>query len=117
MASWFCNLLGVALIGAGLWGFFTGPQDHKLAEFGVNDMLSMVHIVTGAISLAAALAGIGTAKLGCLGLGVLFAGLAGAGFANVLDVTERLNLNGPDNVLNAGIAVACLFVGVTSRGD
>jgi uncharacterized protein DUF4383 len=117
MASWFCNLLGVGLIGAGLWGFFTGPQDHKLLEFGVNGVLSMVHLVTGAIALAAALAGNRTAKLGCLLLGVLYAGLAGAGFANVLDVTERLNLNGPDNVLNAGIAAACLFVGATSRGD
>lgn len=117
MASWFSNLLGVGLIGAGLWGFFTGPQDHKLAAFGVNGVLSMLHIVTGAIALAGGLAGNRTAKLGCLLLGVLFAGLAGAGFANVLDVTEKLNLNGPDNVLNAGIAVVCLFVGVTSRSD
>lgn len=117
MASWFSTWLGLGFLGAGLWGFFTGPQDHKLAVFGVNGVFSMVHIVTGAVALAGALAGNRTAKLACLGLGVLYAGLAGAGFANVSDVVERLNLNGPDNVLNAGIAALSLIVGVTSRGD
>jgi hypothetical protein len=117
MASWFSTWLGLGLMAAGLWGFFTGPQNHKLAAFGVNGTFSMIHLLTGALALAAALAGNRTAKLACLTLGVLYAGLAGAGFANVLAVTEQLNLNAPDHMLNAGIAAVCFFVGLTSRGD
>jgi len=117
MASWFSTWLGLGLLGAGLWGFFTGPQHHKLGPFGVTGMLSMMQLVLGALSLAAALAGNRSAKLMVLVLGVVFTGLAGAGFANVLPVTERLNLNGPDNVLNAVLAGVCLLVGLTSRSD
>ena len=117
MASWFSTWLGLALIGAGLWGFFTGPQDHKLAVFGVNGTLSLMHLVAGALALAAALAGNRTAKLICLVLGLIFGALAAAGFASVLEITDRLNLNGPDHVLNACIAAACLLVGMASRGD
>jgi uncharacterized protein DUF4383 len=117
MASWFSTLLGLGLMGVGLWGFFTGPQNHKLAQFGVNGELSLVHLLTGAVSLAAALAGNRAAKLTCLALGLAYGALAGAGFANVLVITERLNLNRPDHMANAVIAVICLFVGVTSRSD
>jgi len=117
MASWVSTWLGLGLLGAGLWGFFTGPQHHKLGPFGVTGMLSMLLLVTGALSLAAALAGNRTAKMMALGLGVVFTGLAGAGFANVLPVTERLNLNGPDTVVSAVIAGVCLLVGLTSRSD
>ena len=80
-------------------------------------MLSMLHLLTGAGALTVALAGNRAAKLGCLALGVVYGGLAAAGFAGVFDVTEKLNLNGPDHVLNAGIAAVSLFVGLTSRGD
>jgi len=117
MASWFSTWLGLGLLGAGLWGFFTGPQNHKLGPFGVTGMLSMLQLLLGALSLVAALAGNRTAKMTALALGVVFTGLAGAGFANVLPVIERLNLNGPDNVVNAVLAGLCLLVGMTSRSD
>ncbi len=117
MASRFSTWLGLGLLGAGLWGFFTGPQNHKLGPFGTNGVLSMLFLVAGALSLAAALAGNRSAKLMALVLGVGFVGLAGAGFANVLPVMERLNLNGPDSVLSAVLAGLCLLVGMTSRSD
>src|SRR5262245_1120837 len=101
MASWFSTWLGLGLLGAGLLGFFTGPQHHKLGPFGVTGLLSMLLLVCGALSLAAALAGNRTAKMTVLGLGVVFTGLAGAGFANVVPVTGRLNLNGPDAIVTA----------------
>jgi hypothetical protein len=117
MASWFSTWLGLGLLGAGLWGFFTGPQNHKLGPFGINGWLSMMFLLMGALLLVAALAGNRSAKMMALVLGVVFTGLAGAGFANVLPVMERLNLNGPDSIVSAVLAGLCLLVGMTSRSD
>ena len=117
MASWFSTWLGLGLLGFGLWGFFTGAQDHKVLMFGVNGVLNMVHLLSGALALVGALAGNRTAKLLCLALGVLFGTLACADLTGVRLVTDQLNLNGPDNILHGAIAVVCLFVGVASRSD
>jgi hypothetical protein len=117
MASWFSTWLGLGLLGLGLWGFFTGTQDHKVMMFGVNGVLSMVHLLSGALALVGALAGNRTAKLLCLALGVIFGTLACADLLRVTMVSGQLNLNGPDNILHGVIALVCLFVGVASRSD
>jgi hypothetical protein len=117
MASWFSTWLGIALIGFGIWGLFSGAHDHELYVIGVNGVLNMVHLLSGALVLVAALAGNRMAKLALLGVAVLFGTLAGAGFGNVTAVTEQLNMNPANHVAYAGLAVLALIVGLGSRSD
>ena len=84
---------------------------------GVNGMLNMVHLLTGALSLVAALAGNRMAKLACLAMAVIYGTLAGAGFTGVTAVTHPLNLNSANYMVYAGVAVVALLVGLASRGD
>ncbi len=117
MAKGFSVLLGIVLFGVGLWGTFTGGHDHLLLMFGVNATHNLVHLVSGALALMAAVAGMRYAKLFCLAFGAVYATVAVAGFANVAPMVQALNLNNADNLLHAGIGVVCLWVGVASRWE
>lgn len=117
MASWFSTWLGLGLIGIGLWGLFTGAHNHELYRISVNGVLNMVHLLTGALALVAALAGNRMAKFACLALAVIYGTLAGAGFTNVTAVTEPLHMNDANHVLYAAIAAVSVLVGIASRSD
>ena len=52
----FCAFLGAALLATGVLGSLTGGHDHNLIVFGVNASHNVVHLVSGALALAIALA-------------------------------------------------------------
>lgn len=117
MAKKFALLLGVVLLGTGVWGWLTGGHDHVLVVFGVNMTHNLVHVLSGVIALLAVLAGGEKAsKLYCLVFGAVYGLVAVAGFLNVTQVVTILNLNTADNFLHTGIAAASLYFGATSKG-
>jgi hypothetical protein len=117
MVTGFTAVLGLGLLGIGLWGAYSGGYDHTLLVFGVNATHNVVHLVSGALALVAALSGARYAKFYCLGFGVAYGATAVAGYAGVTPVVDALHLNAADNALHAGIAALCLWVGSASRGE
>ena len=111
MARPFCTLLGIVLIGVGLWGVVTGAHAHELLVFGVNGSHNLVHLISGVLAIAAAWAGAGAARTFCLAFGAIYGVVAVAGFTNISSVVGLLNLNRADDLLHAAIAAACLAVG------
>ena len=111
MARPFCTLLGIVLLGVGVWGLMTGAHAHELVVFSINGNHNLVHLLSGALAIIAAFAGRGAAKTFCLVFGAIYGVVAVAGFVYIEAVVELLNLNTPDNLLHAAIAVACLVVG------
>ncbi len=116
MAKTFAMVLGVVLLGVGLWGTVTGGgHDHKVMVFGINPTHNLVHAVSGALALILALSGERGAKLFCLLFGAVYGIVALAGLFNIGAVVQMLNLNMADNLLHLAIAAACLFVGAQSK--
>lgn len=116
MAKKFSLLLGVILLAVGVAGWRTGGHDHNLIIFGINMKHNLVHILSGALALLAGLAGEKYAKTYCLAFGAVYGLVTIAGFLHVTQAVQLLNLNQADNFLHLGISVACLGVGVTSKG-
>jgi hypothetical protein len=115
MLKTFTLVLGVILLGVGLLGVVTGGHDHELIIFGINTTHNIVHLLSGALAVAAALAGFKMAKAFCLSFGVVYGLVAVAGFVDIRPVISMLNLNAADNWLHTAIAAGCLFFGATSK--
>jgi hypothetical protein len=116
MIKSFTLVLGVVLLGVGVFGYATGGHDHLLLSiFGINMTHNLVHILSGAAAIGLAMAGPKTAKMFCLAFGVVYGLVAVAGFANVSQAVSMLNLNQADNLLHTAIAGACLFMGATAK--
>jgi hypothetical protein len=111
MARPFSILLGVVLLAVGLCGTATGSHNHKLVVFGINASHNLVHVLSGALAIAAGLAGARYATIYCLAFGTVYGLVAVLGFFNVPFAVNLLNLNMPDNFLHLAISVACLWVG------
>ncbi len=104
-------ILGIALIAAGVIGFFMNP----IVFFSVNTVHNIVHLASGAIALVAVGAGYGATRLYLIAFGIVYALVTVAGFAKIQQLVSLLNLNQPDNFLHAAIAVVCLIVGFGSN--
>ena len=116
MAKTLALVLGVVLLAVGVVGWFTGGHDHTLLNlFGINMTHNIVHLLTGAVGLVAALNSEKSSKLFLLVFGAVYAVVALAGFLNVDMAVSLLNLNTPDNFLHLAIAAACLGVGLQSK--
>jgi hypothetical protein len=115
MAQPFSMLLGIVLLGVGLWGTFTGGHAHTLMVFGINGSHNLVHVVSGALAIGVSLGSGAYARAYCVAFGAVYGLVAIAGFANVTPVALMLNLNAADNVLHLGIAAACLLAAIQSR--
>jgi hypothetical protein len=116
MAKRFTTVLGVVLLVMGLWGMATGGGDHLLLVFGVNAGHNLLHLVTGAAALIAAMKGERASMIYCLAFGTLYGVLAVAGFFLVPWLMRGLNLNYADDFLHLVIAAACLWIGGQSKG-
>ena len=115
MARPFSIVLGIVLLAVGLWGTATGSDAHKLVAFGINANHNLVHVLSGALALAAGLAGTRYATTFALAFGTVYGAVAVLGFFNVHSVVNLLNLNMADNFLHLVISVACLWVGGMSK--
>jgi len=104
-------ILGLALLAAGIAGFFMNP----ILAFSVNTLHNVVHLASGALALIAVAAGYGLARLYLIVFGLIYALVTVAGFANIQQVVTLLHLNPPDNYLHAAIAIVCLTVGLGAK--
>ena len=115
MAKKFSLVLGIVLLLVGLCGSFSGGHPHNLIIFGINLTHNWVHILSGVVGLAAALAGERYAKFYCL----VFSGVYGivtlGGLFRVAALVRLLNLNMADNVLHLAITIGCFWFGIKSK--
>jgi hypothetical protein len=109
MASLVCKIMGVAFLVIAVWGFITG---HEVLIFHVNTAHNVVHLLSGAAALACGFAGEPAARIFSIAFGLVYALVAGLGFANVAFAVDLLRLNEADNWLHAGIAAVFLVAGV-----
>lgn len=109
MAKGFSLMLGIALMGIGVWGWVSGGHNHELIVFGINFTHNAVHLLSGVLALAASAYGEKSAKAYCFVFGTVYGLVTVAGFLNIDAVVQRLNLNHADNFLHLAIAVACLI--------
>ena len=115
MVKKFTLVLGVVLLAVGVLGVLTGGHDHTLIIFGINLTHNAVHVLSGAVALAAAMGGDKYAKLYCLIFGAVYGLVTVAGFLSIAPAVSLLNLNMADNVLHLAISGACLFVGFQAK--
>src|ERR671936_1720845 len=114
----FCLIVGAVLVIAGIIGFFynsTFTSDESVHDdvFGilsVNGWHNVVHIVTGALGLAAFAGGAYAARTYAAGLGVVYIAVAIWGFiiGSGDSILSIVPVNTEDNVLHAAIGVAGL---------
>ncbi len=115
MLKQFTILLGIVLLGIGVWGYLTGGHDHELIVFGINFTHNLVHILSGILALGAGLAGVKYAKWYCMLFGVVYGLVTVGGFLAFEPVVTMLNLNMADNLLHLVISASCLWMGFTSK--
>jgi len=113
---------GILFLLGGILGFVRGITENEmfLGIFMVNTAHSIMHVVSGAIFLAASSLGAGAVRLWFLIFGVFYAVLAGLGF-KVGDgmILGLISNNRNDSWGHAGLALVLLLIGVfapNSRG-
>lgn len=107
--------LGLGLMTLGVMGFLPEFTSYgKLFNtFQVNSWHNLIHIVTGVLALICALSsGIAT-KIFFIIFGLIYAIFAGYGFMQGDGMLlNTIAVNGADNFLHAGIALAFLYFGL-----
>ncbi len=114
MAKALAIVLGLVLIAVGIRGMMTGSS--HVMRFGVSPSHNLIHVLSGAVALLAALGGERPAMIFCLVFGVVYGLVAVLGFFQIRFVVQLLNLNMPDNFLHLGISAVCLVAGALSKG-
>lgn len=105
-------LLSLVFIVLGVAGFFTGSP---LLVFQVDPLHNVIHLVSGLIGLYCARAGYPMARAYLMLFGLIYAAVAVVGFIQGSTILGMMPVNMEDNLLHAGIAVACLLVGFGSK--
>src|SRR3712207_1966131 len=122
LAQWYCLLAGLALLLAGLFGFFAdatfdtvanavdndggnsgGLQGDSFLGFEVNGWHNVVHLLSGLVLLAAANAA-PAARLTALAFGAVYGLVALIGLIDGEDVLGFIPVNGADNILHLLLA-------------
>ena len=129
LAQWFCLIVGLTLILAGIAGFFVeakfdtaiggdpGALDgESLLGFEVNGWHNVVHIATGLFLLVFA-ARHAAAKTAALVFGVTYAVVTVIGLIDGKDVLGLIPVNKADNVLHIVLSVLAIAVGLASTRD
>src|SRR5207253_3821971 len=114
MAKTLGMLFGIVFLAVGILGFVPGitTNDMLLGIFMVNPMHSLVHIVSGAIFLFAAMSGAGAARLWFQIFGVIYAIVAVLGFMNPAGpLLGMISNNPPVTYLHVVLAAAMLLIG------
>ena len=119
MAKSIVMLFSAVLVLVGIIGFVNDPV---LGIFEVNTAHNLVHLLSGAVGLAMAPRGEGSARTFALGFGAVYALVAVLGFMSVDHTaphTMLLNLveiNAADNYLHVLLAAVFLVTGLVSSG-
>ena len=129
LAQWFCLIVGLTLIVAGILGFFVepkfdtatggdpGPLDgEKLLLFEVNGWHNVVHLASGLFLLAFAMRH-AAARTAALAFGVIYGIVTVIGLADGVDVLGLLPVNPADNVLHILVNAAGFAAGLLSTRD
>lgn len=118
-------VFGVVYLLVGLAGFlvtgdvgFASPDGDPLIVFGVNPLHNIVHLLVGAVLLAASRRH-ASARAANLGVGgaYLLLGLIGLFIANAQNPLNILAFNGWDNVLHFATALVLLGVALGTDKD
>ena len=124
-AQWYCLLGGIALLLAGILGFFadsafdTGSNidgDRLLGIFEVNGIHNLVHIASGALLLAASPKR-ASARTVAIAFGAVYGIVTIIGLIDGQTVLGLLPVNPADNVLHIALSALGLITGFMSRGS
>jgi hypothetical protein len=123
-AQWYCLLAGLALLLAGVFGFFadssftTGDavQGDTFLAFEVNAIHNLVHVASGLVLVAASV-NRRSARAVALAFGVVYGLVAIIGLIDGEDVLGVIPINGADNALHVALAVLGIISGAISRDD
>jgi hypothetical protein len=135
-AQWYCLLVGLALLLAGVFGFAadasfdtsattdgdrTGNADGQLQGdgflgFEVNAWHNIVHVLSGVVLLAA-FRRRSPAKAVALAFGVVYGVVALIGLIDGSDVLGIIPVNAADNVLHIALSALGILAALMSRGD
>jgi hypothetical protein len=123
-AQWYCLLAGLALLLAGVLGFFsdssfdTGDavQGDRFIGFEVNAIHNLIHVASGLLLLAASPRR-PSARVVALGFGLVYGLVAIIGLIDGEDVLGLIPINGADNILHVALAALGVITGLISRDD
>jgi hypothetical protein len=117
-AELFCLVVGLTLVIAGIIGFFYNSEftsdesvrDPVLGILDVNGWHNVVHLLTGAVTLAFAFAGAAQARLWALIFGIVYIAVAAWGFiiGDGDSILSIIPVNTEDNVLHLVLGLAGL---------
>jgi hypothetical protein len=120
-AQMYCRLAGLALLLAGIAGFFAdsgfgtgdGVDGSNLIIFEVNGWHNLVHLVSGVLLLAAAPRR-ASAKTIALLFGITYGAVAVIGIIDGSDVLGLIPVNAPDHVLHVALALTGILAALAS---
>jgi hypothetical protein len=120
-AQWYCLLVGAALLLAGVAGFVadasfdtgTGLQGDLFLGFEVNGWHNVVHVLSGAVLLAASPRR-PTARAVAAAFALTYGVVTIIGIADGEDVLGLIPVNPADNVLHVAISLVGLLAAIAS---
>ena len=123
-AQWYCLLAGLALLGAGIFGFIADAtfdsgnnlNGDSFLGFEVNGWHNVVHILSGLLLLSA-FRRRGLAKTIAIVFGLTYGVVTLIGLIDGNDVLGIIPVNPADNILHIALTALALFTGFTSPGD
>ena len=124
-AQWYCLIFGAVLLLVGLIGFLadagfdTGSDidgDKLLGIFEVNGFHNIVHLLSGAVLLAASPKR-KTAKTVALAFGIVYLLVAIIGLIQGDNILGIIPINPADNVLHIAISLLGIAAALMSSGD
>jgi preprotein translocase subunit Sss1 len=105
--------VGYVFLLVGLLGFVPNPIASPDGIFEVNALHNVVHLLSGAVALAAGYTSESNSEAYDVGFGAVYALVTVLGFLGVGFVVDLLSLNMADNILHLAITVALLGAGLT----
>ncbi len=102
----FTYLLGAIFIVVGALGFVLPSP--LLGLFEVDAVHNIIHLLSGALALAAASAGVQMARMYLMVFGLVYAIVTVVGMSMGGDILGIFHVNMFDNYLHAGISALCL---------
>ena len=104
--------VGSVLLLVGLLGFVPNPIASPEGIFEANALHNVVHLLSGAVALAAGYTSETTSEAYNVGFGAVYALVTVLGFLGVGFVVDLLSLDMADNILHLAITVAVLGSGL-----
>ncbi len=117
MAQKLAWIVGIVLVVVGILGFVPGVTNDGLllGIFQVDTMHNIVHLLTGALAIIAAMGSGAYASLFFKVFGVVYALVAVAGLAMGSPILGLISANMADHILHIVLAVLFLYAGFGMR--